>query len=149
MAYKYPYDEEQVQYRPQPLRTDRKMWKMMILHVLTLGISSIFFFIPFSYELEKISPAREGHKLMNYVLAYLASLFTFSIVLTVWFFELTKRIESALEERGIAYDFGTSDFWGWYFLGSLVIVGPFIYFHKLCTAMNLLCEDYNKNLTAK
>ena len=55
----------------------------------------------------------------------------------------------ALEERGIAYDFGTSDFWGWYFLGSLVIVGPFIYFHKLCTAMNLLCEDYNKNLTAK
>ena len=35
------------------------------------------------------------------------------------------------------------DFRGWYFLGSFIFVGPFVYFHKLCTAMNLLCEDFN------
>ena len=149
MAYRYPYDEEKVQYKPEPLRTDRKMWKMMILHVLTFGISSIFFFIPLSYELEKISPAREGHKLINYAIAYIASLFTLSIFLLVWFYELTRRVEEALQERGIAYDFGTGTYWGWYFLGSYIIVGPFIYIHKLCTAMNLLCEDYNKSIEAK
>jgi hypothetical protein len=149
MAYRYPYHEEAIAYRPQPLRTDRKMWKLMLFHILTFGISSIFFFIPFSYELEKISPAREGHKLINYAIAYLASLFTFSIIMTIWFFELTKRVEAALEERGIADGFGIGDFWCWYCLGSLILVGPFIYFHKLCKAMNLLCEDYNKSIQAK
>ena len=149
MAYRYPYDEEQVKYKPQHLRTDRKMWKIMIPHIFTLGISSIFFFIPFSYELEKISPAREKHKLINYAIAYLASLVTFSIFMTAWFYELTDRIEDALTERGIAYDWGVSDFWGWYFFGSFILVGPFIYFHKLCKAMNLLCEDYNKSIEAK
>ena len=28
-------------------------------------------------------------------------------------------------------------------LGSLIIVGPFIYTHKLLTSMNKLSEDYN------
>ena len=149
MAYKYPYDEEKTEYRPQPLRTDRKMWKMMILHILTFGISSIFFFLPLSYELEKISPSRERQKMMSYAVAYIASLLTFSIVLAIWFHSLSQRIEEALEERDIPYEFSPSTFWGWYYFGSLIIVGPFIYFHKLCTAMNLLCEDYNKNIQAK
>ena len=149
MAYKYPYDEEKTEYRPQPLRTDRKMWKMMILHILTFGISSIFFFLPLSYELEKISPSRERQKMMSYAVAYIASLLTFSIVLAIWFHGLSQRVEEALEERDISYEFSPSTFWGWYYFGSLIIVGPFIYFHKLCTAMNLLCEDYNKNIQAK
>ena len=63
----------------------------------------------------------------------------------IWHYQIASRIEQALSERGIAYDFGTSTFWGWYFFGTFILVGPFIYFHKLCTAMNLLCEDYNKN----
>jgi hypothetical protein len=45
--------------------------------------------------------------------------------------------------------FGTSSFWGWYFLGSFIFIGPFVYFHKLCTAMNLLCEDYNAKAFTK
>lgn len=33
----------------------------------------------------------------------------------------------------------------WCILGSLILVGPFIYTHKLLTAMNLLSADYNVN----
>ena len=149
MAYRYPYDEEQVKYKPEPLRTDRKMWKLMLFSFLTLGIYSFTYFIPMSYEMEKLSPARERPKMMNYAVAYIVSLFTFSAVMIFWHHELARRIEDALADRGIAYDFGMSDFWGWYFFGSFIFVGPYIYFHKLCKAMNLLCEDYNKNLTAK
>ncbi len=82
---------------------------------------------------------------MSYALAYFLSMITFSIVMIIWHYQIASRIEQALSERGIAYDFGTSTFWGWYFFGTFILVGPFIYFHKLCTAMNLLCEDYNKN----
>ena len=149
MAYRYPYDEEQVKYKPQPLRTDRKMWKLMLFSFLTLGIYSIYFFSPLAHELEKISPARGRHKLMPYGAAYLIAYFSFSTVMIFWQHELAKRIDDALTERGIVCDFSTNDFWGWYFFGSFIFVGPYIYFHKLCKAMNLLCEDYNKSIEAK
>ncbi len=148
MAYKYSYDEEEVKFTPTPLKTDRNMWKLMILNILTLGLYSIFFFIPFSFDLDKISPRRDGARTMNYLWAYIFSLFTASIVLIFWHHEVASRVEEALVQRGIDCDFGTRTFWGWYFFGSFILVGPFIYFHKLCTAMNLLCADYNANPTA-
>lgn len=37
------------------------------------------------------------------------------------------------------------DFWLWNVLGALIIVGPFVYMHKLSTAMNKLAENYNVN----
>ena len=148
MAYRYPYDEEKVEYKPPKLKTDRKMWKLMLFSFLTLGIYGIYFFSPLPHELEQISPARERNKLMPFGAAYAIAYFTFAIVMTFWQYELAKRIDDALTERGIVCDFSTNDFWGWYFFGSLTLVGPYIYFHKLCKAMNLLCEDYNKSLEA-
>jgi len=45
----------------------------------------------------------------------------------------------------VDYQFGAGTFWGWGILGSLILVGPFIYTHKLLTAMNRLSADYNVN----
>ena len=149
MAYTYPYDEEKRAEAPQKLPTNRKMWKLILLSTLTLGIYSIFFFLPLSFELDKIAPKADRSKTLNYVVAFVVSIFTFSLVLIFWHHEIACRIEQALAERGISYSFGTSSFWGWYFFGSFIFVGPFVYFHKLCTAMNLLCEDYNRKAAAK
>ena len=150
MAYSYPYNDPEKEIpRPQKLATNRSMWKLMLLNVITLGFYSIFFFIPFSFDLDKIAPREDRSKTMNYIFAFLISIFTFSIVLMFWHHEIASRIEQALAERDISYSFGTSSFWGWYFLGSFILIGPFVYFHKLCTAMNLLCEDYNAKAFAK
>ena len=53
MAYKYPYgyDDEEKEYTPPKLQTNRKMWKLMLLNILTLGIYGIIFFIPFRLTL--------------------------------------------------------------------------------------------------
>ena len=144
MAYHYSYDDEEVKYQPPKLQTNRNMWKLMILNILTLGIYSIFFFIPFSFDLDKVDPKREREKTMNFLLAFVLSLFTFSIVITVWHYHIAGRIEEALRRRNINYDFDTGDFWKWYFFGSFILIGSFVYFHKLCTAMNLLCQSYNE-----
>ena len=48
-----------------------------------------------------------------------------------------------LARRGIAYSFGATDYWLWNVLGSLIIIGPFVYLHKLARASVLLAEDYN------
>ena len=121
------------------------MWKLMLLTILTLGIYNIIFFIPFSFELDKIAPRRDGGKTMNYLFVWLLSIFTLSIFSMIWHYQIVVRIQNALEERNIDYEFGTGDFWGWYFIGSFIVIGPFVYFHKLCKAMNLLCESYNEN----
>ena len=144
MAYKYTYDDEEKKYEAPKLRTDRSMWKFMILSILTLGIYSIFFFIPFSYDLDKVDPKRERGRTMNYFFAYILSLFTFSIVIIAWHHQIASRIEEAMKRRKINYDFSTNDFWAWYLFGSFILIGPFIYLHKLCTAMNLLCQSYNE-----
>ena len=148
MPYPYSYDDEARNYKAPKLTTNRNMWKLMILNILTLGIYSLFFFIPFSYELDKVSPPREKDKTLSFLAAYILSIFTFSIVMMAWHYHIAQRIEEALSERGVAEDFGTGDFWMWYVFGSFILVGPFIYLHKLCKAMNALCEDYNQKEAA-
>ena len=145
MAYRYPYDEEERERKPEKLRTDRSMWKFMILTVLTFGIYSILFFIPFSFDLDKVAPKSDRSRTMNYLWVYLLAFFTFGSVIYVWHYQIAARVEEALERRKIEYEFGTGDFWGWFLFGSLILVGPFVYFHKLCKAMNLLCASYNEN----
>ena len=122
------------------------MVKLKWKNFLTLGVYSILFFIPFSFDLDKIAPKRDLSKTMNYLWAYVLSVFTLTIVVDIWHYQIAERIEEALVAREIDYSFGTEDFWGWFFFGSLILVGPFVYFHKLCTAMNLLCESYNKDI---
>lgn len=148
MAYPYDLDYEAAAkeraHKEPKLKTNRSMWKLMILNILTLGIYSILFFIPFSFDIDKVAPRRDGKKTFNYLFAWLLSIFTFQIVIAAWFHIITQRVEDALAENDINYSFGMGDFWGWYVFGSfLCFVGPFVYFHKLCTAMNLLCENFN------
>lgn len=144
MPYPYSNDYEEKQYVPPKLTTKRSMWKLMILGILTLGIYAIIFFIPFSFDLDKVAPKADRSKTMNYLFAHIFAIFTFSIVLIIWHYQIAQRVEEALKKRHISYDFGTGTFWSWYFFGSFIVVGPFIYFHRLCKAMNLLCEHYNE-----
>ncbi len=148
MAYPYDLDYEaaakEKAHKEPVLATNRSMWKLMLLNIVTLSIYSILFFIPFSFDIDKVAPKRDGSKTFNFLFAYILALFTGNIALLVWFYHITQRVEEALMERGIDYSLSMSDFWGWYVLGSFILVGPFVYFHKLCTAMNLLCEDFNE-----
>lgn len=147
MAYKYAYNYEEEEYKPPKLITNRNVWKYMLLNILTLGIYSIIFFIPFSFDIDKIAPKRDHSKTMNYLAAYILAFFTFSIVIDIWHYQVAARVEEALSQRNIDYEFGTSDFWTWLIMGSFILIGPFVYFHKLCKAMNLLCAHYNENPT--
>lgn len=148
MPYPYSYDYEaqrkEKEYKRPKLKTNRKMWQFMLFSILTLGIYGVIFFVPFSYDLDKIAPKRDGTRTISYAFVFVLSLFTASIVMLFWHYHIAERVNEALEKRNISYNFGTSTFWGWYFFGSFILVGPFIYFHKLFKAMNLLCADYNE-----
>lgn len=145
MAYKYPYGEEEVKYEPPKLNTNRSIWKFIIFNMLTLGIYSIVFFAPMAHDLDLISPKRDRTKTMSYMFAFIVSFFTFTIALWAWYYQISGRVEEALDRRDVDYSFGTGDFWGWFVFGSLIGgIGPFVFIHKLSIAMNLLCADYNE-----
>ena len=97
-----------------------------------------------SSDINTIASRYDGKKTMHYCLVFfIFSGLTLGIVPLVWSHRISKRIGAELARRGINYKFGAGTFWGWNVLGELIIVGPFIYCHKLLTAMNLLCNDYN------
>ncbi len=144
MAYHYSYDEEVKEIAPPKLQTNRSMWKLILFTILTLGVYEIVFFIPFSFDLDRVAPKADHTKTMNFLAAWLLSIFTFNIVMSIWHYWIAERIEYALAQRNISYKFGTSTFWRWEILGSFILVGHFVYLYKLCKAMNLLCSDYNE-----
>ena len=79
------------------------------------------------------------------LLFFLIGPITLGIADIVWFHRISNRIGNELKRRQIAYSFSASDYWLWNVLGAVIIVGPFIYLHKLFKAMNMLSENYNIN----
>lgn len=98
MAYKYDYDDERKECKAPKLKTNRSMWKLMILNILTCGIYSIVFFIPFSFDLDRVAPKSDRSKTINYLFACILSMFTCSVVLIIWHYQIASRVEGGFEK---------------------------------------------------
>jgi len=128
------------------LKTNRGLAKFILLSIITFGIYALVVMTGLSDDINIIASRYDGKKTMNFLLVSLIlTPVTCGIFALVWYHQLSARIGAELERRGIDYSFGAKDFWLWSFLGSMIIVGPFIYTHKLFKAMNLLSENYNIN----
>lgn len=128
------------------LKTNRSLLKFILLSIITFGIYGIVVMSGVSSDINTIASRYDGKKTMHYCLIFfIFSWLTLGIASLVWSHKISDRIGNELSRRGINYQFGAGTFWGWGFLGTIIIVGPFIYCHKLLKAMNLLSEDYNIN----
>ena len=139
---------EQTIYTAAPpaghLKTNRGWLKTLLLSLITLEIYGIVFFSHISTDINIIANRYDGKKTMHFcLLLFVITPITLGIGYIVWFHKLSARIGRELSRRGIAYRFGAGDFWGWNIVGLLIGIGPIIYLHKLCKAMNHLCDDYN------
>jgi len=128
------------------LKTNRKLLKFILLSIITLGIYSIVFYTGISNDINIVASRYDGKKTMHYcLLLFLVGWVTLGIGYFVWFHRISNRIGGELKRRNIAYSLSAKDFWLWNILGTFIIVGPFIYTHKLATAMNKVAEHYNVN----
>ena len=126
------------------LRTNRSLSKFFWLSLITFGIYGLVVMIHISNECNLVISRYDGRKTMSFALVFfLFSWLTFGIVPIVWEHKICGRIGRELQRRGIDYSFGAKDFWLWGILGSLIVCGPFIYYHKFMKAMNLMNADYN------
>ena len=95
-------------------------------------------------ELNMAASKYDGKRTMNYcLLIFVIAPLTLGIGMLVWICKFTTRIGNELMRRNINYRFGMSDFWLWGVLGTLIIVGPFVFLHKLIKAINMINADYN------
>ena len=128
------------------LKTNRGLLKVILLSIVTLGIYNLVFLSSVSNDINVMASRYDGKKTMHFcLLAFIVGPITAGIGFFVWYHKMSNRIGSELDRRNIDYSFNSSTYWLWNVLGSFVVVGPFVYLYKLCTAMNLLCEDYNIN----
>ena len=128
------------------LKTNRGLLKYIFLSILTFGIYGIVVMEDVTMDINIIAGRYDGKRTMSYCLIlFLFAALTFGIAPLVWVHRMCNRIGCELLRRGIDYRFGAGTFWGWGFFGSLILVGPFIYTHKLLKSMNLLAAHYNTN----
>ena len=135
---------------PQPapklqLPTCRGLGKMFFLGLLTLDIYPTVIWSRIVTELNLVASRYDGKRTMPYFAMYLLAPLTLGIYPLVWMHKFCGRIRRELDRRTIGWGFGPRTFWLWGVLGSLILVGPFIFCHKLMVAMNKLNADYNIN----
>ena len=100
-----------------------------------------------SSDINRIACRYDGKKTMHYcLLIFVFSWLTLGIIYPIWYHKISHRIGTELARRQPSCPFSALTFWGWGILGAFILVGPFIYYHKLFQAMNLLAADCNINV---
>lgn len=126
------------------LRTDRGLLKYILLSLITCGIYGLVAMSGVSNDINIIASRYDGRRTMHYcLLVFIVAPITFGIGSIVWFHKISARIGNEMRRRNIAYSFDAGSFWLWFVLGSLIIIGPFVYLHNMFKAMNLLSQSYN------
>ena len=126
------------------LRTNRGLLKYVLLSLITFGIYGLVVKTHISMEIDTVATPRDHKSTLNYLLVVLLlGPITCGIFPLIWYHNLSNRIGDELKARNLGYEFGAGDFWGWGVLGCLILIGPFVYLHKLLTSMNLINENYN------
>ena len=125
-------------------QTNKGLLKYILLSIITFGIYGLVVMSSVSNDINVVASRYDGKKTMHYcLLFFLVGPITLGIAYYVWFHKISNRIGNELRRRNISYSFSCADFWLWNVLGSLIFVGPFIYYHKLFKATNIICADYN------
>lgn len=128
------------------LKTNKALWKVILFGILTFGIYPIVVMSSVSDSINIVASRYDGKRTMHYcLLIFLVAPITLGIGSIVWYHRISGRIGNELRRRGIPYSFSAGSYWLWCVLGVLIIIGPFVYMHKLLKATNLLCQSYNLN----
>ena len=126
------------------LKTNRGLLKLFLLSLITFGIYPLFFYNSMANDVNVICSRYDGKKTMNYwLLVLIVTPITFGIAAIVWCHKISNRIGAEMRRRGLPHAISAGTYWGWNVLGALIVIGPFIYIHKLCKAMNTLAAHYN------
>ena len=99
--------------------------------------------VKISEEINIVASRYDGQRTMHYTFVTLLAPLTLGIYPIVWIHKLCNRLGREVNRRGYNMKFGGSTMWLWGVLGSLIIIGPFIYIYKFMKATRLINTSYN------
>lgn len=117
---------------------------MIFLGLITCGIYNIVISSKMVTEMNITTSRYDGRRTMPFLAMCTVAPLTLGIYTFIWMHGLCSRMGDELRRRNIAYSFGAADYWLWNLLGSLILVGPFIFLHKQMKALNLINGDFNR-----
>ncbi|EEH66920.1 MAG: DUF4234 domain-containing protein [Actinomyces urogenitalis] len=124
--------------------TSRSLIGYLIASFFTFGLYSLYRWSEISSTINAIASRYDGRKTMHYLLlALIVAPLTLGIGYFVWSHNICGRIGAEAARRGRPGMLSSADFWLWMVLGSLIIVGPFVYCYRVFQAMNFISESYN------
>ncbi len=127
------------------LRTDYAAVKTFLLSLITFSIYFLITMMNVGNDVNTVATPKDGKQTMNYILLVICAPFTLGIAYFVWNHRLCNRIKAESDRRNIPCELSAGNFWLWSTIGLITVVGPWIYIHKLFTAVNNLNADYNAN----
>ena len=148
MQYNPQYAQPNVQQNTMPvarLKTDRSFLKTFLLSLITFGIYGLVVYAHITDDVNLVCTRYDNKKSMNYwLLILVVTPLTFGIASIVWMHRICNRIGGELQRRQVPYDFSAKTFWLWNVLGSLILVGPFVFAHKFFKAVNMMNDSFNR-----
>lgn len=102
------------------LPVKRKLWKMIVFGILTLGIYPTVIWSRLTTEVNLVASRYDGERSMPFFAMLTLAPLTLGIHSLVWIHKLCRRIGAQLQRRFIDYPFGARDFWIWAFLMSIL-----------------------------
>ncbi len=135
---------QQASHRPVlQLANGRGLLMYILLGIITCGIYPIVIMSRIADEINITASRYDGRKTMPYFAMCAVAPLTLMILPLVWIHNLSNRIGNEARRRGYQSTMSATCFWLWNVLGSLIIVGPFIYWYKFFKAMNQINTSYN------
>ena len=126
------------------LPVNRTLLKYILLGFITFGIYMVYGTARAGEDLNLIASRWDNRRSMNFwLMALLLGPLTLGIGLFVWWHNISDRIGNEQQRRGLPRTMSAADFWLWDVLGSLIVVGPYIFMYRWLHSMNALCADFN------
>ena len=125
------------------IQENRRLWKLVLFSIATLGIYNIYFWYKFTSDLNQINPIDK--KIKNYILVCFLSIITLGIYRWVWFFYLADRIQVTGKRMRMKIQPGPGVTLTWRLFGTFILIGPLVSDFLVIHNMNKLAKNYNHN----
>lgn len=126
------------------VKTDRNMWIVILLNMVTCGIYSLFYWKKVEEDVN-VMCAGDGKETQNYWIVFLLGMVTFGIYPIIWLYQVHERVYASGARYGVETCCSGGTYLLWSLLGAFLCgVGPFIAMHKSVKDLNAIGTAYNQ-----